>query len=355
MTAEKAIYICRVMTKNTEPAPVDIDKKEVASYILATAALAAVLTYKILAALIAGLLVNQIIHTLSSRLHIGRLRGKNAKLTAIAIVTTVVLALITLLTYGTSHYISNSNGNISNLFNQMAKIIEEAHDILPESFDEILPDNTTEMRSNMSSWLRQHSAELQTIGAHTGRVAAQVIIGIVIGAMVALREAMPRHSYKPLAGALAARSQVMAESFKSVVFAQIRIATINATLTGIYLAAVLPSMGIHLPFVKIMIFLTFILGLLPIVGNIMSNTIIVVVSLSHSLHIALASLAFLIIIHKLEYFLNAHIVGTRIKAHAWELLCAMLIMEAAFGIQGLIAAPFYYAYLKNELSLQKMI
>jgi len=63
----------------------------------------------------------------------------------------------------------------------------------------------------------------------------------------------------------------------------------------------------------------------------------------------LASLAFLVLVHKLEYFLNARIVGSRIHACAWELLVAMLVMEAAFGIVGAIAAPVYYAYLKHEL------
>jgi predicted PurR-regulated permease PerM len=31
------------------------------------------------------------------------------------------------------------------------------------------------------------------------------------------------------------------------------------------------------------------------------------------------------------------------------LLIAMLVMEAAFGITGLIAAPIFYAYFKAEL------
>jgi predicted PurR-regulated permease PerM len=56
------------------------------------------------------------------------------------------------------------------------------------------------------------------------------------------------------------------------------------------------------------------------------------------------------VIHKLEYFLNARIVGSQIAARAWELLLAMLVMEAAFGIPGVVAAPIYYAYLKRELS-----
>lgn len=70
---------------------------------------------------------------------------------------------------------------------------------------------------------------------------------------------------------------------------------------------------------------------------------------------AVAALAFLILVHKLEYFLNARIVGTQIRARAWELLIAMLIMESAFGIVGLIAAPIYYAFLKRELAAANLI
>ncbi|MEO8747655.1 MAG: hypothetical protein ABI379_08380, partial [Rhodanobacter sp.] len=68
-----------------------------------------------------------------------------------------------------------------------------------------------------------------------------------------------------------------------------------------------------------------------------------------------AALVFLVLIHKLEYFLNARIVGTQIRARAWELLLAMLLMEAAFGLPGLVAAPIYYAYLKRELEVNGLI
>ena len=47
--------------------------------------------------------------------------------------------------------------------------------------------------------------------------------------------------------------------------------------------------------------------------------------------------------------------GGQIRARAWELLLAMLVMEAAFGIAGVVAAPIYYAYLKRELEAAKLI
>jgi predicted PurR-regulated permease PerM len=62
-------------------------------------------------------------------------------------------------------------------------------------------------------------------------------------------------------------------------------------------------------------------------------------------------LGFLIIVHKLEYFINARIVGTQINARAWEILLWMLVMERLFGLIGVVAAPVFYAWLKAEWQL----
>jgi predicted PurR-regulated permease PerM len=96
-------------------------------------------------------------------------------------------------------------------------------------------------------------------------------------------------------------------------------------------------------------------GLLPVIGNLISNSVIVIVGLSHSLSIAAASLLYLVVIHKLEYFLNAKIIGSHINARAWELLAAMLTMEALFGLPGVVAAPVFYAYVKKELANQGLV
>ena len=71
---------------------------------------------------------------------------------------------------------------------------------------------------------------------------------------------------------------------------------------------------------------------------------------------ALASLAFLIVIHKLEYFLNArdrrHADPGARRGNSWS---AMLVMEAAFGVGGVVAAPIYYAFVKDELKSQGLV
>ncbi len=178
---------------------------------------------------------------------------------------------------------------------------------------------------------------------------------MIIGGMISLREAISVKSYPPLAQALAERVDRFSNAFHQVVFAQVRIAALNTLFTWTYLVVILPLLGVELPLLKTLVAVTFVVGLLPVIGNLISNTAIVIVSLSWSVEVAGVSLIYLMIIHKLEYFLNAHIIGSRIRASAWELLIAMLLMEAAFGIRGLVAAPIYYAYLKEELMSKRWI
>jgi predicted PurR-regulated permease PerM len=187
------------------------------------------------------------------------------------------------------------------------------------------------------------------MGREAGIGVVHLLIGMVIGGIICLREASARGDKTLLLREGAERVSTLAHAFRGVVFAQVKISAINTVLTAIYLVGILPLLGVQLPYSKALVAVTFFAGLLPVFGNLISNTVIVVVSLSQGFSVAVGSLAFLIVIHKLEYFLNARIVGAEIKASAWELLCAMLAMEAAFGVQGLIAAPIFYAYGKAEL------
>ena len=245
--------------------------------------------------------------------------------------------------------------NLPTLLNKMAETIESWRAVLPAFIAEQLPGDADELRQSMVSWLLPHVAELRQAGAEAGRTLAHILFGLGIGVLVALYEVQPHEPLGPLAKALQARASRVGDAFRRIVFAQVRISAINTLLTAIYLTVVLPLAGVHLPLTKTMIVITFLVGLLPVVGNLVSNTIIVTLSLSVSLAVAIMSLVFLVVIHKLEYFLNAHMIGTQVHAHAWELLLAMLVMEAAFGLPGLVAAPIYYAYAKDELVSRELV
>jgi predicted PurR-regulated permease PerM len=65
---------------------------------------------------------------------------------------------------------------------------------------------------------------------------------------------------------------------------------------------------------------------------------------------ALITLIFLVVIHKLEYFLNSKIVGNRIRNPFWLTLLALLVGEKLMGIPGMVLAPVILNYIKMEAS-----
>jgi predicted PurR-regulated permease PerM len=132
-------------------------------------------------------------------------------------------------------------------------------------------------------------------------------------------------------------------SFATVMGAQLTISLINTALTAIFL------MAVHLPHTTLLIAVTFLCGLVPIVGNLVSNTIIVFVALTVSPKLAIGALVFLIGIHKLEYLLNSKIIGERIRNPVWLTLVALIIGERLMGVPGLILAPVVLNYLRVEM------
>lgn len=330
-------------------------KYDIAAWILAGVSLVLILSLHLLPGLLAGLLVYELVHILAPRLQVIRIHQERVKLVAVAILVTIVVALIVLAVLGLGAFFHSEAGSLPMLLKQMADILDSWRAVLPASVFDYLPVDLDDLKDLIVEGLREHAGALQRVGAEAGRTAAYILIGLGIGALVALHDVQPSQALGPLARSLQERAVRLSEAFRRIVFAQVRISALNTGLTVLYLVVALPIFGVHLPFTKTMIAITFFAGLLPVVGNLISNTVIVVVSLSVSLSVAIASLVFLVVIHKLEYFLNAHIVGAQIHARAWELLLAMLVMEAAFGIVGVVAAPIYYAYLKDELVSQHLI
>jgi predicted PurR-regulated permease PerM len=331
-----------------------IPRVRIASWLIAALVLLLIVHLHLLPALIAGLLVYELVHLLAPML--GRfVSGPRAKTAALALLSAAIIGALIAAGVLLAAFFSGDSGSVAALGGKLADIIERARTELPAWAVQSLPDNADDLKDAVVSWLRMHSGELQLAGFGAARALAHILIGLVVGAILALRTELKLAPAGPLAVELMERARRLADSFHQIVFAQVRISALNTTFTSIYLVLVLPAFGVDLPLIKTLIVVTFVAGLLPVVGNLISNTLIVIVSLAHSPEVALFSLAYLVVIHKLEYFLNARIVGGRISARAWELLIAMLVMEAAFGMSGLVAAPIYYAYLKNELRAAEMI
>jgi predicted PurR-regulated permease PerM len=202
----------------------------------------------------------------------------------------------------------------------------------------------------VSRWLREHAGEMQRWGAEALKILVHILIGLAIGLMAAAAKpdgrAAPR---RPLILLAQDRMLQLANAFGDVFSAQLRISLINAALTGIYLLVVLPALGYRVPLGPTLVGFTFFASLVPIIGNLLSNAAITIAALTVSVWLGVASLGFLVVVHKLEYFLNARIVGGRTNVPTYAMLASMLVLEAAFGLGGLVAAPIYAAWLTREL------
>lgn len=317
---------------------------------------------------------------------------RHVQFVALAIMVLIIAVLVGVLADWTAD-VADGNAYMA-LWQKVVDGLEKMCSALPAWISHHVPQSLEAIQASMTHWVRDHGSEVKLWGGHTVRGLGHTVVGAVIGGIMAIQlpvthssavrgtgtsSALDRMSDEPGSGesdhdrhglspvsdnegsqaATMAAGQPLAQalrngfdrlvgSFTAVVFAQFRIALINAALTGLYLLVILPLIGSPLPLAKTMVAVTFVCGLVPIVGNLVSNTVVVGVSLTHSAGIALLSLAWLVVIHKFEYFLNAHIIGSHISAKAWELLIVMLVLESIFGISGLICAPIIYAQAKQS-------
>jgi predicted PurR-regulated permease PerM len=247
-----------------------------------------------------------------------------------------------------------SNGGLPKLMQLIADTLDDIRTVSPDWVALRLPESAEALQHALSNWLRGHARDMQHLGHIILRLLAHLILGLIIG--ITAYASMSRDLATRPAPVLAIeRWRQLALAFADVLSAQLRIALVNAGLTAVYLLAVLPALGIHVPLSVTLVAFTFFASMLPIVGNLMSNTAIIVAGLTVSLWVGVASLGFLVAIHKLEYFLNAHFVGSRIDMPIYALLATMLLLEAAFGMTGLIAAPIYCAWLTRELRTHRFI
>lgn len=326
---------------------------KLSSFIAIFALISLVLILHMAPTLLIGMLIYLLTKRLGDKLSLS-MPEKLARILAAALITTVLIGAFV----SAVMFLSNTLSNEQNLAGLAAKLGESVNDIkndLPPTLLSYLPESMLSLNGSVSDLIKEHTRELGVAGKESLHTFAHILIAVVVALMLSMSSFAALAKSQPFAKAMRERIQLLGKAFENIVFAQIKISAINTLLTGIFLLIVLPYFGVNLPYNKTLVIVTFFAGLLPVIGNLISNTIITVISISVSLKVAIAALVFLVGIHKLEYFINAKIIGIKINAAAWELLLALLVMESLFGITGLLIAPILYAYIKSELLLAKLI
>lgn len=317
-----------------------------ASYALAVVLCVAVLVY----GLLPGLLAICLGYLLASSL-VGRNRQRGPHLAptwAAAVVIVMPIAALTLVLVNAQGMAFGAVAQYQALLHHLAATVLQIRQKLPPDLAAHVPDELLAAQSWLVDYLQSQAHALTGFGQAGLRGGLLVYVGLVVGALMVGTPAPLAQG--PLRSALRQRGADFTHAFRQIVVAQFWIATFNAACTAAFLWLALPLADVHIPYAAALVGLTWVAGLIPIVGNLLCNSVLTLAGVSVSPAVGLACLLFLVAIHKFEYVINAKVVGRRTNTAAWELLTVMFLGEAVFGLAGLVAAPLYYAYAKRELS-----
>lgn len=326
----------------------------ISSYVIIFLCIVSMIPLGLFSCFFSGFLTYEIIVSFSVYLErfVGIYRARWLAAAMLAIIFTVIIAMSIV---SCTHFFIEDMNKI-NISAEIHRIFSDLKKRLPDFLPTFLPNTVEELKDQMFSWIELNLILIRNMGHTFLHGCVTLLLGLIIGVVVACSECThisANNTY--FVNQLLERIYNLSQAFRHIVFAQIKISSVNTVLTSIIIFILFPLFGQYIPLGKTLIVITFVLGLLPIVGNLISNVMITISALSISFSIGMIMLMYLIFIHKLEYFLNAEIIGSRINANPWELILSMIFLESIFGIGGLIAAPIFYAYLKIELRFKKLI
>ena len=327
--------------------------EEIAAWAIIGALVLFVMLQHLVGATIFGLTLYLILDRVSERFARWLSRGA-VRPVALAVVALVMLSVVA---GGIALFVMmlrRGASNVPAMMEQMADILGTVRLWLGGLGVQFIPEVMTDaedLKATIIDWLKTHAQTLRGGGLWIGIGVIHLIMGGLLAILVFFRHITHHDEERrgPLARQLVDKADRFAHAFSSIAVAQIKISTVNTTLNGLYLLVILPLFGIRIPFATTLVVVTFLCGLIPVLGNLISNTVITILSMGVSVGTAAASLSFLIVIHKLEYLINSRIVGGETDSQAWEILLAIIVGEAAFGVGGVVMAPIIYAFIKREL------
>lgn len=208
-------------------------------------------------------------------------------------------------------------------------------------------DNVADLRELILQSVMENARSVTSTSGLLTRGFFQIVAAVVASILIFLRGPARAEEKRGLDEEFlrecGARVALFCASFERVMSAQVLIAAINAGMAAAFLFA------FHFPFRTMLTLTAFVCGLIPVVGNVISNSLIVAAALTRSDHLALGALVFLVVVHKGGYFLYSRIVGARIATPTWAILLGLLVGEALMGVTGVILAPTLIHYFREEL------
>ncbi len=234
---------------------------------------------------------------------------------------------------------------------RVARIVVETRDTLPAriaavrehpwyvALDEYLPDS-----DELAKQAEHFAADLAKSAAAVGRVFLAAVIGLILAAVFFLDQDRIRGfrdglSPRTIFGTVVRWLGHLAESVSLTVQLQLVVAGCNAVLT----LPVLLLIGVpHIPALMAFIFIS---GLIPVVGNMISGWVLIVLAFQVKGWLGVGIFVGLtFVLHKIEsYYLNPRLTARHVALPSFVLILSLIAWEHLLGFAGLfISFPVLY-------------
>lgn len=304
-----------------------------------------VLIFKVVPSILAGLLAYVMTKTVMGKLQRVIPAFKTKEKIVGFFIGIVSLALLSLIFF---YIIKALNGDkFTELIATLTETLTQAKNFLPSSIAQYIPETVVEIKKTIIETIKTNISSFANLGKSALHEILLVVIGWLIGILIACKiDIKEQTEFSNTWNNIWAK---LSDAFKFVVFAQVKVAAFNSFVMSVFLFIICPLAGWNIPYAKSLVIITFLCGLLPIIGNLISNSITFIIALTVSMPAAIGALVLLMLVHKLEYLIISKSLGTDIDSDIWELLIILFTFEILFGVAAMVFSPILYTFFKKEM------
>ena len=188
----------------TSPGTEPITRSLVAAWILTGIALVLIPVLHLVSALVAGLLVYELVSLLAPIIE-RHLMNRWSRWLAVGTLALLIIIALVGAGFAIAAFVQSEASSPDVFSNKLEEIITDARSKLPPFLTESFPGNVDDLRTLAFGWLDEHSHEVQQFGQNVIHFFFRGLVGMFIGGLVSLFEVTGKKTDQPLAAALSKR------------------------------------------------------------------------------------------------------------------------------------------------------
>lgn len=223
---------------------------------------------------------------------------------------------------------------------QFTRLVTAMLEGLPAVVQAHLPDTPAGVVGLLKTSVQEHLSEIFRAGKSLAGGVLLFLVSFLVGILAAEAD-----KGAPSENPLVTQLRGFLAAFELALLTQVKLAVLYTLLTSLYVLVAVPAFGYEFTEPYLLIGLTFMFGLIPVIGNLAANVSTLLLSLKIAMPVAVASLVFLVTIHKLEYILIGKFMGRKQQVPLWKILATMVVFEHIAGLPGVLLAPVVVVWL----------